>query len=201
MSDYKLRHLIEGCLSQVLLEIAYSYPEELNVFDFDDTLVATEGTIHLINLETDERRELHPHEFHEYRLKPHEHFDLSDFERLKNPVSLPHLQKMKSDYQRLGPHGVSVCTARADAAPVMEFMESQGMPGIEIVAVGDASPTGDVGAINPARKKAYLKSKILERGLRTLRFYDDNIGNVMAARSLASVFPDVTIEVEHVNKP
>jgi len=199
MPNNTIEKLIEQCLSQVLTEIAHSYPEELNVYDFDDTLVTTEGTIHLVNTETNERRELHPHEFHEYRLEPHEEFDLSDFDKLINPTALPHLARMKADYQRLGPHGVSICTARPDSNPVIAFMSAQGMSDIEIVAIGDVSPRGDVGTLNSSRKKAYLTKKILQRGLRVLRFFDDNLENCEAAKSLAGEFPDVVVEVEHVS--
>lgn len=198
MSKNAIENLIEDCLSQVLSEMAHSYPEELNVYDFDDTLIRTEGTIHLVNNETGERRELHPHEFHEYRLKPHEEFDLSDFDKLVEPTELPHLHKMKADYDRLGPHGVSICTARPDANPVIQLMSTFGMPDIEVVAVGDAAPRGDVGTINSSRKKSYLRSKILQRGLRILRFYDDNADNVNAALSLKGEFPDVEVEAELV---
>lgn len=193
-----LQNVIEDCLSQVLIEMAHSYPDELNVYDFDDTLIKSEGTIHLVNTETGERRELHPHEFHEYHLLPHEEFDLSDFDKLVNPVVLPHLKKMQSDYARLGPHGVTICTARPDANPVIEIMRTFGMPDIEIVATGEPAPRGDVSYLNSSRKKDYLKKKILQRGLRILRFYDDNVDNVKAARTLSDEFPDVKIEVELV---
>lgn len=198
MSKNAIEKLIEECISQVLLEIAHSYPEELNVYDFDDTLVTTEGTIHLVNKKTGERRELHPHEFHEYHLQPNEEFDLSDFDKLVNPQALPHLTRMKADYERLGPHGVAICTARPDASPVIDFMGTQGMADVEIVAVGEAKPVGDVGTLNAHRKKSYMKNKILQRGLSILRFFDDNAENCESVASLASDFPDVHIEVEHV---
>lgn len=200
MTKNAIENLIEGCLGQVLTEIAHSYPEELNVYDFDDTLVKTDGSIYLVNNNTGGRRAISSHEFHEYDLQPHEEYDVSDFDadELINPTTLPHLAKMKADYQRLGPHGVSICTARPDAGPVIDFMGKHGMADIEIVAVGDPVPRGSVGDINPARKKAYLKNKILQRDLRILRFYDDDESNVQAAQTLVDTFPNVTIEVEHV---
>lgn len=193
-----LQNTIKECLNEVLNDMAHSYPEELNVYDFDDTLFKTDGTIHLVNRETGERRELHPHEFHEYHLQPHEEFDLSDFNTLVNPQELPHLKRMQADYARLGPHGVTICTARPDANPVIAIMSTVGMPDIEVVAIGDSAPRGDVSHLNSSRKKAYLKSKILQRGLRILRFFDDNVDNVKSAKTLADEFPDVQIEVELV---
>ena len=194
----KLEGMIDECLSEVLTEMAHSYPDELNVYDFDDTLVKTEGVIHVINNDTGDRRELHPHEFHECHLESHEKFDLSDFGKLVDPVGLPHLDQMLEDYARLGPHGVSICTARPDANPVIDLMGTLGLPDIEIVAIGDADPRGDVGRINSSRKKSYLKNKILQRGLKILRFFDDNVENIEAARELVAEFPGVSIEIELV---
>jgi len=198
-NKFKIKDLVKQCLNQVLTEMAHSYPDELNVYDFDDTLVKTEGSVHLVNNQTGERRDLHPHEFHEYRLKEYEEFDLSDFDKLVEPTELPHLSKMQADYARLGPHGVSICTARPDANPVIEIMATFGMPDIEIVALGDPVPKGNISHLNSSRKKTYLTKKILQRGLKILRFYDDNIDNVSSARTLVNEFPDVQIEIELVS--
>ena len=106
---------------------------------------------------------------------------------------------MQADYTRLGPHGVSICTARPDANPVIEIMATFGMPDIEIVALGDPVPKGNISHLNSSRKKTYLTKKILQRGLKILRFYDDNIDNVSSARTLVNEFPDVQIEIELVS--
>ena len=55
-----------------------------------------------------------------------EKFDLSDFENMANAISLPHLDRLKADYQRLGPDGVAICTARPHSDKVVEFMAANG---------------------------------------------------------------------------
>lgn len=201
MSKPNLETLVEEYTSKILREIFdEELPDELNVYDFDDTLVRTEGTIHLLNTQTGERRELHPHEFHEYELGPDEEFDLSDFGVVINPVKLPHLSRMKSDYARLGPYGVAICTARPSIEEVAKFMAREGMGDIEMVGVGLFQPVKGkgVGEHNARRKKDYLKGKLQQRKLKVLRFFDDNEMNCAAAKTLAKEFPDVQIEVELV---
>jgi len=198
MSKPRLEILIKEYASKILREIFDNAPNELNVYDFDDTLCSTEGTVHLINKTTGKTRELSPHEFHEYHLKDDEEFDLSDFGVILNPVTLPHFDRMKADYKRLGPYGVSICTARPAANEIIEFISQQGMPDVEVVAVGDFTPTGDVGELNAARKQAYLRGKLQQGNIKILRFFDDNLFNVQAAEKLVEEFPEVQIEIELV---
>lgn len=205
MAEIKeIEKLIEEQVSKVLTKIIKNQPTELCVYDFDDTLVKTEGKIYVVDTETNERTELCPHDFHTYVLKGHEKFDLSDFEKNLKPTPLPHLKKMKKDYSRLGAHGVSICTARPYAGPVIKFISSQGMPDIEIVAVGEISPEDVLGKdhsiseINAGRKKKYIRNKILKGDLKKVTFYDDNIENCSAVRELANEFPEVELTVELV---
>ena len=198
MSKPELEILIEEYVSKLLREIFDGIPDELNVYDFDDTLCRTEGMVHVINNETGETKDLHPHEFHEYHLQEGEEFDLSDFGVIINPETLPHLERMKADYDRLGPYGVSICTARPSATEVIKFMADCGMPDIEIVAVGTLEPHGDVGNLNALRKQSYLRGKLEQRNLKVLRFFDDNELNIEAAQHLQKEFPNVHMEIELV---
>lgn len=199
MAKNKIEVLVEEHVSKILLEIfGPAEPGELNVYDFDDTLVKTDGTIRLINKKTGERKELAPHEFHEYQLSDDEDFDLTGFNVLTNPVKLPHLKKMKNDYTRLGKYGVSVCTARPSANEVIDFLAAEGMPDIEVVAVGVFNPKGNLTKINATNKQNYVRSKIKQRKLRVLNFYDDNIANCNAIEKLKDEFPTVKIGVEKV---
>lgn len=202
MSDSKIKSIIEKHVDEVFKEfLENSKPEELkelNVYDFDDTLVRTAGSIYIVDTDTGEKREITPHEFHEYHLKPNEKFDLTDFGQMVEPIILPHLSKMKADYERLGASGVAICTARPYSGAVIDFIGSQGMPDIEIVAVGDPEPKKDVGKLNAMKKQKYLRKKLKQGNLKILRFFDDNKENCQAAKSLAAEFPDVAIKVEKV---
>ena len=198
MSNPKLETLIEEYVSKIITEIFDDVPKELNVYDFDDTIVRAEGVIHLVNKKTGERRELSPQEFQTYDVGKDEQFDLSDFSNLLNPTTLPHFERMKADYQRLGPNGVAICTARPYSDSIIKFMADNGMPDIEIVAVGEPVPTGNVSNANARKKQDYLRNKIAQRNLQILRFFDDNRANCRAAKALAKEFPGVQIEVENV---
>lgn len=202
MSDSKIKSIIEKqvyeALKEFLDEAETRAPEELNVYDFDDTLVSTDGSIHIVDNDTGEKRKITPHEFHEYHLKPNEEFDLTDFGRMVKPVILPHLSRMKADYGRLGASGVAICTARPFSKAVIDFISGQGMPDIEIVAVGDPEPKKNVGKLNAAKKQKYLRKKLQSGNIKILRFFDDNEENCQAAEALAAEFPDVKIEVEKV---
>ena len=205
MDNYKeIKVLIESQVSKVLTNIAHERPSELSVYDFDDTLAKTEGKVYLLNTKTGKKRTLSGHEFHNCKLTKDEEFDLSDFTKAINPVALPHLSKMKKDYIRLGSYGVTICTARPFAGPVIEFVSKYGMPDIEIVAVGvidlKAEKNLNISLINARRKKNYLRKKIVNQNLKILNFFDDSIDNVEAAISLRKEFPGVEINVELVKK-
>lgn len=201
MSVFKLEKFIKEYVTKVFLEFSEKkFPDELNVYDFDDTLIETDGVIHLINTVTGEQRELHPHEFHEYELGPDEEFDLTDFTTMVNPIKLPHLSRLKSDYARLGPLGVAICTARPSTYEIEKFMADEGVGDIEMVATGLHSPPKGkpLGKYNARKKKEFLKKKLQQRKLKILRFFDDNELNCTAAQSLVKEFPNVLIEVELV---
>jgi len=200
----KFKKLVTEIVTKILAEVELGrhveHPPELNVYDFDDSLVKTKGIIEILNTTTGEKREIPAHEFHTISLEAHEEFVLDDFNKLLEAEPLPLLDRMKEKYKQLGPMGVSVCTARPEAGAVRDFMVQHGMGDIEIAAVGDAAPRGDVAHINSSRKRKYLRTKILQRDLKILRFFDDNAENCRAATTLQNEFPQVQIEVEQIVK-
>lgn len=195
-----VNNIVKEVIKEAFAEPGPNYPEELNVYDFDDSLVETKGIIEVLNTTTGHKREISAHLFHTVSLESHEEFILEDFNKLLDPKPLPLLDKMKEKYTQMGSKSVSVCTARPEAAAVIEFLTKYGMGDVEVAAVGDAAPRGNVAQINSSRKRKYLRKKILERGLKILRFYDDNAENCRAAQTLQNEFPDVQIEVEQIFK-
>jgi hypothetical protein len=200
----KIKRLVTEIVTKILDEVELGrqveHPPELNVYDFDDSLVETKGIIEILNKNTGIKREISAHLFHTISLAPHEEFVLDDFNKLLEAKPLPLLDRMKEKYKQLGPMGVSVCTARPEPDAVRDFMIQHGMGDIEIAAVGDAAPRGDVAHINSSRKRKYLRTKILERDLKVLRFFDDNAENCRAALTLKNEFPNIQIEVEQIKK-
>lgn len=199
MSKHTLENLIDEAVSQIFENLSDNDAEELHVYDFDDTLVRSDSTIFVVNTVTGERKELHPHEFHEYHLDKEEQFDLSDFQRVQKPTVLPHFNKFLSDYSRVGPSGVAILTARPDDGPVRKFLKSYGVGNIDIAAIGIMNPTTDVKDANALRKKHWLKKQLDSRNIKLLSFYDDNEANIRAAQSLERDYPDVQFNIELVS--
>ncbi len=190
-----LEKLIGKLIDQILDEIS---DQVLYVYDFDDTLFETKGSIHLINTDTGVARKIRFHEFHEYELKPNEKFDMDDFYKIIEPKALPTFEHFKRIYQRMGPKSVAICTARPDAEPIREFMDSLGYTDIEIAALGEANPRGNVGDVNASRKKRWIKDKITTDKLARVEFFDDNLKNVEAVAELQKEFCEVKIKAHHV---
>lgn len=198
MVKNNLEKLINETVDQILEKFVGPRSDELHVYDFDDTLVRTDSTIFVVNTQTSERRELHPHEFHEYHLDQDEQFDLTNFHAVENPTLLPHFEKLKSDYARLGPNGVAILTARPEAAGVQRFLKKHGMGNIVVAAVGIDNPTMDVRDMNADKKRKWLKVQLDNRPIGLLSFYDDNDANISAAQSLQGDYPDVRFNIELV---
>jgi hypothetical protein len=197
MPKKHIEKLINKEVENILENLFDSESAELCVYDFDDTLIKSDSTINLVNVKTGERKELTSHEFHEYHLEPGEQFDLSAFAGLdKNTKKLPLFSKLQADYSRLGPSGVAILTARPAPEPVHQFLRKNGLSGIEVAAVGDLSPVGDVRDENASRKKSWLEKQIKRRNLKRLSFYDDNAANIGAARELEAEYPDVSFTIE-----
>lgn len=199
MSKDTLEKLIKETVDQIILDFVDGDPiDELHIYDFDDTLVRTNSTIFIVNTQTGERRELHPHEFHEYHLRKNEMFDLEDFDIVEEAILLPHFEKFKSDYKRLGNKKVAILTARPYPHAVYSFLKKHKMADVVIKAVGEQYPTTDVRNVNAARKADWIRLQLRRFPIRHLSFYDDNFANINAAQKLKAEFPHVNFNIELV---
>ena len=149
--------------------------KEINVFDFDDTLVKTKSHIYV----TDFRGKsfsLTPQEYAVYEPKPGDSFDFSDFEDVRSPTLISHMiLKLFYSIKTLGRQNVFILTARGAGEPIRKFLEGIGIMGADVVALGDS---------NPFAKSAVIKDEILRRGVNIVKFFDDSPKNIMAVRSL-----------------
>lgn len=163
--------LRELCSS--LLEAAI--PAEVNVFDFDDTLVHTTSHIYLTTRDG-KNVKMTPAEYAVYDPQPGDEFDFSDFQQVVSPQPISHMiLKLKYAMRNLGPDNVFILTARGAAEPIQRFLEGLGISGIRIVALGDS---------NPQRKADVIRDEILERNVQLVKFYDDSAKNIAAVRAL-----------------
>jgi len=148
---------------------------EVNIFDFDDTLVKTKSHIYLTTRDG-EFVALTPGEYAVYDPQPGDTFDFSDFEQVKSPTPISHmLLKLHYAIRNLGPANVFILTARGHAEPIRIFLEEMGVSGIDIIALGDS---------NPQAKAAVIRDEILSRGVKLVKFFDDSSKNVAAVKAL-----------------
>lgn len=153
------------------------------LFDVDDTLIHTTAKIGLVKRGKIIKRITNA-EFNEYKLKSGESFDFSEFDDpklLKNEQLTPYWNTLKREYMK-GTH-IGIITARGDCDMIFEFFKSKG---IEIkrdlvYAVGD--PKMGLGG-SVAEKKSVVISRLVEKGYKTLVFFDDNETNLKFAKSL-----------------
>jgi hypothetical protein len=153
------------------------------LFDVDDTLIHTTAQIGLIKSGKLVKRITNA-EFNEYKLKPGETFDFSEFDDpklLDNEQFTKYWKTLKREYIK-GTH-IGILTARGDRDMIFQFFKNKG---IEIkrdlvFAVGDPK-AGLRGSV--AEKKSLIISRLVEKGYKTLVFFDDNETNLKLAKSL-----------------
>ena len=148
---------------------------EINVFDFDDTLVRTKSFIYLTTQEG-KLISLTPGEYAVYEARPGDSFDFSDFHDVKNPTPISHmLLKLQYSIRNLGPNNVFILTARGHAEPIKRFLSDMGIDDIDVVALGSSDPMD---------KANVIKDEILNRRVKLVKFFDDSAKNVSAVKAL-----------------
>lgn len=158
--------------------------DEIHVFDFDDTIVKTGSMIHVTSADG-ETFSLTPRQYAMYTPAEGDVFDFSDFEELVDPSPVNStLLKLKIAIRDVGVRNVFILTARGNQDPVREFLNSQGIPGIRIFAVGTS---------NPQAKANVIEKEVLSRKIKRVYFYDDAVKNIMAVRALRQDLPGVNI--------
>lgn len=173
------------------LQILFEGPAvaEINVFDFDDTLVHTKSHIYMTT-RSGESIALTPGEYAVYDPQPGDVFDFSDFMQVKDPSPITHmLLKLRFAIRTLGSDNVFILTARSAAEPIRLFLEEMGIEGIDIVALNNSDPQA---------KADVIKDEILTRGVRLVKFYDDSFKNVAAVKALR-YDPDVPEGVQIIS--
>lgn len=165
------------------------------LFDVDDTLIHTTAQIGVVKRGKLVKK-ITNDEFNEYKLKPGEEFDFSEFDDphiLNNETFTPYWKTLKREYMK-GTH-IGIITARGDCEMIYRFFKNKG---IEIkrdlvFAVGDPKMQL-MGTV--AEKKSIIISKLAWLGYRTFVFFDDNETNLKFAKSLESRYKIKIITVK-----
>ena len=172
--------------------VAGTTSDKLLIFDVDDTLIHTSAKIWV--MKGGKRiKTLTNSEYNNYKLEQGEEFDYREFNDpkiLNKETFTKYWSTLKHEY-RDGTH-ISILTARNDADMVRRFFLRNGIDiKAELVfAVGDPR-LGLTGSVQ--EKKAKVIRDLVALGYRTLVFFDDNEGNLKAAKELESELPGVKI--------
>ena len=172
--------------------VAGTTSDKLLIFDVDDTLIHTSAKIWV--MKGGKRiKTLTNSEYNDYKLERGEEFDYREFNDpkiLNKETFTKYWSTLKREY-RDGTH-ISILTARNDADMVRRFFLRNGIDiKAELVfAVGDPR-LGLTGSVQ--EKKAKVIRDLVALGYRTLVFFDDNEGNLKAAKELESELPGVKI--------
>jgi len=166
-------------------------PKGISVFDFDDTVGLTKGSV-LYTMHDGTKGKLNAEEFAKEGSKLLEEgavFDFSEFSKVVGGKPGPMVEKMKKMIGKFGPENFFILTARpADAAvPIHEFLSSIGIdiPLENITGLGNSA----------AQAKAdWMVGKAAE-GYNDFYFSDDAIQNVKAVRDALNVL-DVKSKIQ-----
>jgi hypothetical protein len=163
--------------------------KRLRVFDFDDTLVVTDARVWVTPVDG-ERFALTPGEFAVYEKRPDDVMDYSEFQQLINPRAIAWTGRiLRNVYDKYGPEGLVILSARSTPEPIQQFLRDAGMPGVEVRALNNADPKA---------KAAWVDTWIREKNLDYVEFFDDSHKNIAAVKQLKHDHPDVHIVVRHV---
>lgn len=163
--------------------------KRLRVFDFDDTLVVTDAKVWVTDAQG-RRFALTPGEFAVYDKSPGDAFDYTEFQQLINPRAIAWTGRiLRNVYDKYGPDGLVILSARSTPEPILQFLHDAGMDGIEVKALNNADPTVKAG---------WIDQWIRERDLDHVEFFDDSHKNIAAVKQLRHDHPEVHIVVRHV---
>ena len=157
---------------------------EIHVFDFDDTLVRTNSKIK-VEHNDGEVTFLSPREYAKYRREPGDVFDYSEFEEVIEPELVTStFLRLKRAVKELGSDNVFILTARGNPEPVAEYLDSVGVSGVRVFAVGTS---------DPAAKANVIKDEVISKNIKRVYFYDDAMKNIEAVKKLRKILSGVSI--------
>jgi hypothetical protein len=157
----------------------------LRVFDFDDTLAHAGSAVGVMR-GGKRVRELSSLTFKDYTLQPGEEFDFSGADRVVDPKPIGAVLKVLRAVLSQGKPAV-ILTGRKEPQPVRDWLESVGLRGIQVVAIGHDGATHHSIA---AAKRDWLVGAI-GRGYNDIEFWDDNATNIKVARTIKREYPHI----------
>jgi len=158
-------------------------PDELHVYDFDDTLVHTDSYVY-VEKSNGSRLALTPHDYASHERGLDDVYDYSEFEQVINPRPIKSMiAKMKHSIEKLGAENVFVLTARGNPIPVEDYLSTLGI-NVRVYAVGTSDPEA---------KARVIRDQVSSKGYRRVEFFDDAPKYVASVEALNAEFPDTAI--------
>jgi hypothetical protein len=173
--------------------------KKLFIFDFDDTLVSTDGQI----VHKDSGKRFDSSEWEEFKSKnpdvSEKDFDFSEFQMVVNPKPIKNiLNLMISKVKSLSPSDkVVILTARGAWEPIKAYLNDQFSVDIKIVAV-NSPDYSYLDGTGPDRKASWVKNQ-LSKGFHDIFFWDDSIDNIYAVKSIEKAHPGVSVTAHLVS--
>ena len=163
--------------------------KKLRIFDFDDTLIKVNSSIHVKNNE--KKFVLTPAEFAVYNPKKGDVFNFKEFDAIiKTFAPIQTNLKLLKQSAESPTTKTTILTARLLGYPVKYFLKKNFGLDIYVIALGSSDP----------QKKANYIEKEIKKGYNDIVFIDDSHKNVKAVEALQSQYPNVNLKVIHTTE-
>ena len=163
--------------------------KKLRIFDFDDTLIKVNSSIHVKNNE--KKFVLTPAEFAVYNPKKGDVFNFKEFDAIiKTFAPIQTNLKLLKQSAESPTTKTTILTARLLGYPVKYFLKKNFGLDIYVIALGSSDP----------QKKANYIEKEIKKGYNDIVFIDDSHKNVQAVEALQLQYPNVNLKVIHTTE-
>jgi len=158
--------------------------KKLKIFDFDDTLVKSDAKVYVIK-ENGEIIPLSTQEYANYKLKPGEEFDFTEFKKVDNNTEIIDKQFEFFKNALQNNEEVVILTAREESSAVSDYLKNNFNIDIPVISSGMES-------------KASWVEKQIKNGYTDIFFMDDAQEHINDVNMLKFKYPKVRIKTELV---
>jgi len=159
--------------------------KKIIIYDFDDTLVETDGKIIVKCTQNGTVFELSPQEFNRFEGQDYHQYDFTQFENydvLRKGRFIKHIKNLFERDLKSG-EDVAILTARGNKNIIHRFLKENGfvLNKRMIFTVGDKG-LKYTGPCNIKKKNVILK--LISKGYEHFVIYEDSLDNILAIKSL-----------------
>jgi len=178
---------------RVALRHMAAKPTKLRVFDFDETLAVSEGSI-TVEKPDGQKITFDSATFAHFKPRDGDKLDFSEFNNISNPRKI---KKNWDDFVKASEDSdtkVVILTARpkGSASAVSKYLESEGVKGTQVVALQSSDPYD---------KARWIDKAIEEGGYTDVEFVDDSSKNACAVAEHGEAHKKKGLKFNSVNSP